>query len=134
MESMISGRDKKTGKKKDTVRFILVKPKPSERLKLSTRLFDPGRTDSGRGLRARILPLEGQQPNLSTSRRFAAALLASVLLFIGIAMIVSGFQNDRWLIALLGPFTIWYGLAWLRTAYEGRLQGGRLRINPWDRR
>lgn len=130
---MPSERDKKTRKKKDTVRFILVKPRPSERLKLSTRLFHPGKGESLRSLRTRALPLEDQEPNLSASRRFAAALIAAVLLLLGLAMILSGVRNDLWLIVLIGPFSIWYGLAWLRTAYAGRLPGGRLRLNPWSK-
>lgn len=126
-------RENRSRSKKDTLRFILIDQKPSGRLKLSDRLFHPEKAGSLRSLRTKVPPLENNQPNLSLSRRFAATLIATILLGAGLAMIFLGIQNEHWLVALFGPFTGWYGLAWFRVAYEGRLPGGRFRLNPWAR-
>jgi hypothetical protein len=61
-------------------------------------------------------------------------MVAAICICAGLAMIVPGVRNEKWLLALLGPFGVWYGIAWVLVAHEGRLPGGRLRLNPWGRR
>ena len=126
-------RGNRSRKKKDAVRFVVISPKPTSRMKLSDRLFGQERAGPGRNLRTKLPLLESDHPNLSFSQRFIAVLFAAVCICAGIAIVVPAVQNGKWLIALLGPFAIWYGLAWFRVAYEGRLPGGRLRLNPWSR-
>jgi hypothetical protein len=133
MESMPPKRENKSRRKKDSLRFILINQKSSGRLRFSSRLFHPERVGSVRSLRTKAPPLEDHQPNLSFSRRFVAAMVAVIFICAGVAMIVLGLQDEKWIVAILGPFAAWYGLAWLRVAYEGRLPGGRLRLNPWNR-
>jgi hypothetical protein len=130
---MAPKRKNRSKKKKDSVRFIVINPKPSSRLKLSDRLFHPEPAGPIRSARTKVPPLEDHQPNLSLSKRVVATLIAAIWLCAGLAMIVLGVRNENWLVALFGPFATWYGLAWLRVAYEGRLPGGRLRLNPWGR-
>lgn len=126
-------RDNRSRKKKDALRFVVISPKPTSRMKLSDRLFGQERSGPVRNLRTKLPLLESDHPNLSFSQRFIAILLAAVCIWVGMAIIVPAVQNGKWLIALLGPFAIWYGLAWIRVAYDGRLPGGRLRLNPWGR-
>lgn len=126
-------REHRSRKKKDSVRFVVISPKPSSRMKLSDRLFRPESSGLVRNFRAKVPLLEVDHPNLSFSQRLMAILLAAVSLCSGLAIIVLAIQHGKWLIALLGPFAIWYGFAWFRVAYEGRLPGGRLRLNPWSR-
>jgi len=120
-------------KKKDTVRFVVISPKPSNRMKLSDRLFRPESAGPLRNVRTKVPLLESDHPNLSFSQRLISILLAGVSLCAGLAIIVLAIQHRKWVIALLGPFAIWYGLAWVRVAHDGRLPGGRLRLNPWGR-
>ena len=126
-------RENRSRKKKDALRFVIIGPKPTSRMKLSDRLFGTDRSGPVRKLRAKLPMLESDHPNLSFSQRFIAILLAAVSVCVGLAIIVPAVQNGKWLIAFLGPFAIWYGLAWIRVAYDGRLPGGRLRLNPWGR-
>ena len=126
-------RRNRSEKRKDDVRFVVIKPKRSNRMKLPDRLFHPDRTGSVGNVRAKAPSLENHQPNLSLPNRFVAILLAAVWLCAGFAMIVLGVRHEKWILALLGPFGIWYGLAWVRVAHEGRLPGGRLRLNPWSK-
>jgi len=121
-------------KKKDDVRFVIIKPKPSGRMKLPDRLFHPERTGPARKVQPRIPPLENHLPNLSLPNRIMAALIAAVFICAGLAMVILGGRNGKWLLVLLGPFGVWYGIAWVRVAQEGWLPGGRLRLNPWRRR
>jgi hypothetical protein len=120
-------------KKKDDVRFVIIRPKPSGRMKLPDRLFHPERTGPARRARAKVPPLESHLPNLSLPNRIMATLIAAICICAGLAMIVLGVRNGKWLLVLLGPFGVWYGIAWVRVAHEGRLPGGRLRLNPWSR-
>jgi hypothetical protein len=62
-----------------------------------------------------------------------ATLIAAICIYAGLAMIVLGVRNGKWLLVFLGPFGVWYGIAWVRVAHEGWLPGGRLRLNPWGR-
>jgi hypothetical protein len=126
-------RADKSRKKKDGVRFVIIRPKSSSRMKLPDRLFHPVRTSLARSVRAKGSPLESPLPNLSFPNRILAILIAAICICSGLAMIVLGVRNGKWLLVLLGPFGIWYGIAWVRVAYEGRLPGGRLRLNPWGR-
>lgn len=126
-------RGNRSRKKKDSVRFVVIGPKPSNRLKLSDRLFHPEPSGSSRSLRSKVLPLEIDQPNLSFSQRLVAILVAAIWLYAGLAIIVLGLRNGKWLVAFLGLFPIWYGLGWFRVTYYGRFPGGRLRLNPWVR-
>jgi hypothetical protein len=126
-------RGDRSRKEKEDVRFVIIRPKPSNRMKLPDRLFHPERSGPARSVRAKASPLESHQPNLSLPNRIVATLLAAIWLCAGLAMIVLGLRNGKWLLALLGPFGIWYGLAWIRVAHQGRLPGGRLRLNPWGR-
>lgn len=130
---MAPKRGDRSKQKKDNLRFIVIKPKPSGRMKLPGRLFHPGRSGPDRSVRAKARPLESQLPNLSLSNRFMAALIAAVCICAGLAMIVLGVGNGKWLFVLLGPFSVSYGIAWIWVAHEGRLPGGRLRLIPWDR-
>jgi hypothetical protein len=130
---MAPKRADRSRKKKDDVRFVVIRPKPSNRMKLPDRLFQPERTAPARSVRSKFPPQENPLPNLSLPNRIVATLLAAIWLCAGIAMTVFGVRNGKWLLALLGPFGIWYGLAWVRVAHEGRLPGGRLRLNPWGR-
>jgi hypothetical protein len=120
-------------KKKDDVRFVIIKPKPSGRMKLPDRLFHPERTGPARKVRAKVPPLEDPLPNLSLPNRIMAALIAAICICAGLAVIVLGVRNGTWPLVLLGPFSVSYGIAWVRVAHEGRLPGGRLRLNPWGR-
>ena len=130
---MAPKRGDRSRKKKDDVRYILIKPKPSGRIKLPDRLFHPERTGAARSGRAQVSPLESHLPNLSLSNRIMAILIAAICICAGVAMIVLGMRNGTWILMLLGPFGVWYGIAWVRVAHKGRLPGGRLRLNPWVR-
>jgi len=130
---MAPKRGDRSRKKKDDVRFIVIKPKPSGRMKLSGRLFQPERTGPARSVRTKARPLESHLPNLSLPKRFIATLIAAVCICAGLAMILLGVRNGEWLLALLGPFPVSYGIGWVWVAHEGRLPGGRLRLNPWKR-
>jgi hypothetical protein len=130
---MAAKRGDRPRKKKDDVRFVIIRPKASNRMKLPDRLFHPERTGPARSVRVKAPPLESRRPNLSLPNRVVAILLAATWLCAGLAMIVLGVRNGMWPLALLGPFGVWYGLAWVRVAHEGRLPGGRLRLNPWGR-
>ena len=130
---MASKRGDRSRKKKDDVRFIVIKPKPSGRMKLPGRLFLPERAGPLRSVRAKARPLESNLPNLSLPNRLMAALIAAICICAGLAMIIHGVRNGKWLLVLLGPFSVSYGIAWVWVAHEGRLPGGRLRLIPWDR-
>ena len=60
-------------------------------------------------------------------------LLAAVWLCAGVAVIILGIFHKRWLVTLLGPFAIWYGLVWLRVAREGRRLPWPVELIPWRR-
>jgi len=126
-------RRNRSRKNKEDVRFIVIKPKPSDRMKLPGSLFHPGGTGPARIFRAKSRPLESHLPNLSLPKRFLATLIAAICFCAGLAMIIFGVRNGMWLLALLGPFLIAYGIAWVWVAHEGRLPGGRLRLDPWNR-
>ena len=130
---MAPKRGDRSREKKEDVRFIVIKPKPSGRMKLPGRLFQPERAGPARSVRAKARPLESPLPNLSLSKRFIATLIAAICICAGLAMIVLGVKHGKWLLVLLGPFSVSYGIAWVRVAHEGRLPGGRLRLNPLDR-
>jgi hypothetical protein len=129
---MAPKRGDRSKKKKDDVRFIVIKPKPSGRMKLPGRLFHPERAGPARSVRSKARPLESQLPNLSLSKRFMATLIAAICICAGLALIILGVRNGKWLFVLLGPFSVSYGIAWVWVAHEGRLPGGRLRLIPWD--
>jgi hypothetical protein len=78
-------------------------------------------------------PLESHLPNLSLPNRIIATLIASICICAGLTVIILGVRDGNWLFVLLGPFSISYGIAWVWVAHEGRLPGGRLRLNPWNR-
>jgi hypothetical protein len=132
---MAQNRRNSSRNKKVDVRFVVTKPKSLDRLKLPDQLFDPERTRAARGLRPKVepkaAPLESYLPNLSFLTRIMSILIAAICVAASLAMIVLGVQNGEWLLALPGPFGIWYGIAWVRVAHEGYLPGGRLRLNPW---
>lgn len=132
---MARERNNRSRKKREDVRFVVIRPKTSRRLKLPERLFHPERTGPARSLRPKVepkaSPLESYLPNLSLSSRLASILIAALCIGAGLAMIVHGVRNEKWLHALPGPFAFWYGIAWVRVAYRGRLPGGRLQLNPW---
>jgi len=130
---MAPKRGDRSRKKKDDVRFIVIKSKPSGRMKLPGRLFQPGGGGPARSVRAKARPLESHLPNLSLPKRFIATLIAAICIFAGLAMIILGIRNGKWLLVLLGPFPVSYGIAWVWVAHEGWLPGGRLRLNPWNR-
>ena len=130
---MATKRGDRSGKKKDDVRFVIIKPKSSGRLKLSDRLFQPERPGAARSVRAKVSPPEGHLPNLSLPKRIVAALIAAICICAGLATIVLGVRNGNWFLVPLGPFGVWYGIAWVRVAREGWLPGGRLRLVPWGR-
>ena len=120
-------------KKKVDLRFIVIKPKPSGRMKLPGQLFHPGGAGSARSVRVKARPLESYLPNLSLPKRFIATLIAAICICVGLVMIILGVRSGKWLLVLLGPFSVSYGIAWVWVAHEGRLPGGRLRLNPWHR-
>ena len=120
-------RGDRSSKKKDDVHYVINSPKSHNRLKLPNRLFHPARS-----ARAKVPPRESHLPNLSLPTRIMATLIAAICICAGLAMIVLGVRKENWLLVLLGPFGVWYGIAWVRVAHEGRLPGGRLRLNPWD--
>ena len=130
---MAPTRRNRTRKNKEDVRFIVINPKPSGRMKLPDRLFQPERGGPSRSVRAKARPLESQLPNLSLPKRFIATLIAAICICAGLAMIILGLRNGKWLLVLLGPFSVSYGIAWVWVAHEGWLPGGRLRLNPWNR-
>jgi hypothetical protein len=131
---MATKRGDRSRKKKVDLRYIIIKPKSSGRIKLPERLFHPERTGPTRIIRAKVSPLESHLPNLSLPNRIMATLIAAICICAGLAMIVLGVRNGKWLLVLLGPFGVWYGIAWIRVAHDGRLPGGRMRLNPWGRR
>ena len=130
---MAPKRRNRSREKKEDVRFIVINPKPSGRMKLPDRLFHPEGAGPARSFRAKAWPLESHLPNLSLSKRFIATLIAATCFCAGLAMIILGVRNGKWLLVLLGPFLVSYGIAWVWVAHEGRLPGGRLRLNPWNR-
>jgi len=130
---MAPKRRNRSRKNKDNVRFIVIKPKPSDRMKLPGNLFHPGGPGPSRAFRAKDRPLESHLPNLSFSKRIMATLIAAICFCAGIAMIIFGIRNGVWLLVLLGPFPVSYGIAWVWVAHEGRLPGTRLRLIPWNR-
>ena len=124
--------DRSRGKKED-VRFIVINPKSSGRMKLPDRLFRPEGAGPARSFRAKARPLESPLPNLSLPKRIIATMIAAIFICAGLAMIILGVRNGKWLFVLLGPFSVSYGIAWVWVAHEGRLPGGRLRLIPWKR-
>jgi hypothetical protein len=130
---MAPKRGDRSRKKREDVRFIVINPKPPGRMKLPDRLFHPGRGGPVRSFRGKAQPLESHLPNLSMGNRFIAILIAAICICAGVAMILLGMRNEKWLLVLFGPFPISYGIAWVWVAHEGRLPGGRLRLNPWNR-
>ena len=102
-------------------------------MKLPGRLFHPEGAGPARSFRAKARPLESHLPNLSLPKRFIATLIAAICFCAGLAMIILGVRNGMWLLVLLGPFSVSYGIAWVWVAHEGWLPGGRLRLNPWNR-
>jgi hypothetical protein len=52
--------------------------------------------------------------------RLVATLLAAVWIAAGLAAVMVALWTDRWLVMLLGPPAIWYGLLWVRVARTGR--------------
>ena len=126
-------RRKRSRKKRDDVPFVLIRPKSPNRMDLPSRLFHPEGTTLPRNPRAKVPPLVSHQPNLSLSKRTAAAFIAAVCLCAGLATIALGLRDGWWLVVLLGAIGICYGLGWVRVAHEGRLPGGRMRLNPWAR-
>jgi len=130
---MARKRRNRSDSKKDDVRFIVIKPQAPGRMKLPGRLFQPERAGPARRGGAKALLLENQLPNLSVPRRFIATLIAAICFFAGLAMTILGVRNGKWPLVLFGPFTISYGIGWVWVAHGGRLRGGRLRLNPWDR-
>jgi hypothetical protein len=130
---MTPKRRNRSREKKEDVRFIVINPKPSGRIKLPDRLFHPEGAGPARSFRAKARPLESHLPNLSLPKRFLAALIAAICFCAGLAMIILGVRNGKWLLVLLGPFLVSYGIAWVWVAHEGRLPGGRLRLNPWNK-
>jgi len=131
---MATKRGDRSRKKKVDLRYIIIKPKSSGRMKLPERLFHPERTGPTRIIRAKVSPLESHLQNLSLPNRIMATLIAAICICAGLAMIVLGVRNGKWLLVLLGPFGVWYGIAWIRVAHDGRLPGGRMRLNPWGGR
>jgi hypothetical protein len=131
---MAKKRGDRSRNKNADLRYILIKPKLSGRIKLPDRLFHPERTGPTRIIRAKVSPLESHLPNLSLPNRIMATLIAAICVCAGLAMIVLGVRNGKWLLVLLGPFGVGYGIAWVRVAHDGRLPGGRMRMNPWGRR
>ena len=102
-------------------------------MKLSGRLFLPEGAGPARSYRAKARPLESHLPNLSLPNRLIATLIAAACICAGLALIVLGVRNGKWLLVLLGPCSVSYGIGWVWVAHMGRLPGGRLRLNPWDR-
>jgi hypothetical protein len=131
---MAKKRGDRSRNKNADLRYIIIKPKLSGRIKLPDRLFHPERTGPTRIIRAKVSPLESHLPNLSLPNRIMATLIAAICVCAGLAMIVLGVRNGKWLLVLLGPFGVGYGIAWVRIAHDGRLPGGRMRLNPWGRR
>jgi hypothetical protein len=131
---MATKRGDRSRKKNVDLRYIIIKPKLSGRIKLPDRLFHPERTGPTRMIRAKVSPLESHLPNLSLPNRIMATLIAAICVCAGLAMIVLGVRNGKLLLVLLGPFGVGYGIAWFRVAHDGRLPGGRMRLNPWGRR
>ena len=129
---MAPKRGDRSRKKKVDVRFIVLDPKPSGRMKLPDRLFRPEGAGPARNFRAKARPLESPLPNLSLSRRIIATMIAAIFICTGLWVMILGVRNEKWLLVLLGPFSISYGIAWVWVAHDGRLPGGRLRLNPWN--
>lgn len=130
---MAPKREDRSRRKKEDVRFIVINPKPAGRMKLPGRLFHPEGAGPARGFRAKARPLESHLPNLSLADRFIATLIAAICICAGLGMIILGMRNGTWLLVLFGPFPVSYGIAWVWVAHEGRLPGGKLRLNPWNR-
>ncbi len=121
----------KTGK--DSLRFVLIGPKPTSVLKFSDRLLERKTAWKDLGSRARHSRRVRHGTNLSPVRRMAAVLIAGAWIFAGLAATGYGAREGEWLPGLLGPVSTLYGIAWFRAAYRGRMAGGRLRLDPWRR-
>jgi hypothetical protein len=102
-------------------------------MKLPDQLFHPERASSARSVLANATRRDRRMSNLSLPARIVATLLAAIGLFGGFATIVYCVRNEAWIPAPVGIFAVLYGFAWARVAHEGRLPGGRLRLNPWAR-
>jgi hypothetical protein len=110
---MVPRHDKPT-KKKDSVRFVVISPKASGPLSFSDRLFEPA--------------------NLSIPRRAGAVLITAACFCAG-SVLVAFFARDlNWVFGILGLLAVVYGVGWARVSLEGKLPGGRLRLNPWRRK
>jgi len=61
-----------------------------------------------------------KQPELDPMNRAVAALLAIVWLLGGLGAVCLGLARQQWLIAIMGPLAIGYGLLWVKVAWTGR--------------
>jgi len=64
------------------------------------------------------------------ANRIVAAVLAAIWLCAGML----GLFQGRWLMILVGPLGIGYGLVWVRVAYEGQHLTWPDGLLPWRRR
>jgi hypothetical protein len=123
----------KTKTRKDSLRFVLIGPRPTSVLKFSDRLLRRETAEKGHSPRRKGPPRVGAGPDLTPARRVLASLIAAVLVCAGLAATVIGAREGNWFPGLLGPLSILYGIAWFQVAYRGRTAGGRLRLNLWRR-
>ena len=68
------------------------------------------------------------------ANRIVAAVLAAIWLCAGMLVLVLGLFQGRWLMILVGPLGIGYGLVWVRVAYEGQHLTWPDGLLPWRRR
>jgi len=63
-------------------------------------------------------------PNLSLPARTLAILIAAISICGSLVTLVLGVRDGKWLLVLLAPFGVWYGIAWVRVAQEGWFLAG----------
>jgi hypothetical protein len=96
-----------------SVRFILSNPKSSSRLKLADHLFSTESPRRNRSLLTKSTLGKNHPPQPS---RIAATVLTATCLCSGLALVVLGILYGQWLVTLLGPPVLWYGLVRVRGA------------------
>lgn len=124
---MASKRARPSKSRKDSLRFVLIPPKPTRLLEFSDRMYRKDARATVAGVRRDA----ASEPNLSFSRRVAAALIAAVWICAGGAAAAYGVREGAWVPGVAGPVLLLYGIAWFRVAHRGRSAGGRLRLKPW---
>ncbi|MGE5248546.1 MAG: hypothetical protein ACM3L8_09385 [Verrucomicrobiota bacterium] len=130
---MAPKRGSASRKRRDALRFVLIAPKRTRPLEFSDRLLHGGTAGRAHGLALTGPSHDRPGPNLSFLRRVAAAGIAAVGIFAGLAAATFGAREGEWVSGAAGTVLLLYGAGWFLAAVRGRLPGGRLGLNPWRR-